>query len=193
VAALDRSAITGLILAGGRGTRLGGEDKGLALFQGRRLVEHAIERLFPQVATVIVSANRNRERYEALGWPVVADDDATFAGPLAGMLAGLRAARTDWLATVPCDAPHFPSDLVAQLVAGIGSAHAAVASVDGKAQPVFCLLHRSAADSLAPTLRANQRAAVHWLTTIGAQTVPFANARAFANLNTAQDFAAALA
>ncbi len=186
-----RADITGLILAGGRGSRLGGADKGLLPFEERTLVEHAIERLAPQVATLMISANRNRERYAALGWPVVADGGTDFDGPLAGMLAGLRAARTGWLATVACDAPRFPSDLVARLVAGRGAAPAAVAALAGRPQPVFCLLHRSLAAPLAAALAAGQRATGAWLASVGAEPVPFADPQAFANLNTAQDFAAA--
>jgi molybdopterin-guanine dinucleotide biosynthesis protein A len=193
VAAIERSAITGLILAGGRGRRLGSVDKGLALWQGRPLVEHALGRLTPQVGAVLISANRNRERYGALGCSVVADADESFSGPLAGMLAGLRAARTEWLAVVPCDAPQLPHDLVARLTAGMGGAAAAVATVDGRSQPVFCLLKTSLADRLAADLSAGLHATGRWLASIGAATVAFADARAFANLNTAEDFAAAAA
>ncbi|SPE29894.1 hypothetical protein SBBP1_510010 [Burkholderiales bacterium] len=113
-----RESITGVILAGGRGARMGGADKGLVAFNGRALVAHVLARLQPQVAEIIISANRNVDRYRVFGHRVVQDDRANFgpfAGPLAGMLAGLRQSRLPWVAFVPCDAPALPLDLVAAL------------------------------------------------------------------------------
>ena len=115
----SRAAITGLVLAGGRGQRLGGVDKGLQPWHGRALVDHAIERLAPQVAEVMISANRNAADYASRGARVLADAHGDFRGPLAGMLAGLRAAATPWLAVVPCDSPRLPIDLVERLARGL--------------------------------------------------------------------------
>ncbi len=109
--------ISGLILAGGRGTRMGGVDKGLQLHLGVPLAQHALERLRPQVAALMLNANRNLPAYQAMGVPVWPDEMADFPGPLAGMLAGLMHGRTPYLVTVPCDSPNFPDDLVARLVA----------------------------------------------------------------------------
>jgi molybdopterin-guanine dinucleotide biosynthesis protein A len=182
--------ISGLVLAGGRGARLGGIDKGLVEFRGRPLVETVIERLRPQVGEILVSANRNLDRYRALGLPVLldaADSPEPFPGPLAGVLAGLRAARNSWLAVVPCDAPFLPADLVDRLGAALGAEHAAVAWQGESIEPMFCLLHADLADDLAAALAHGERRAEAWLRGIGAARADFADASCFANLNTLQD------
>jgi molybdopterin-guanine dinucleotide biosynthesis protein A len=147
--------VTGLILAGGRGSRMGGVDKGLQNFRGIPLALHTLMRLQPQVADVLVNANRNLAAYEALGVPVWPDALPDFAGPLAGFLTGLERCETPWLVTVPCDTPLFPLDLVERLAqAALASdAEIAMASApeeDGqlRAQPVFCLLRRELLESL---------------------------------------------
>ncbi len=165
---MERTAISGLVLAGGRGLRMGGVDKGLQPFRGRPLVDHAIARLAPQVAEVMVSANRNAEAYAARGVRVLADPGADFPGPLAGMLAGLRAARTTWLAVVPCDSPLLPADLVERLARGIadGARGAVVQREDGgerRLEPVCCLLATTLADELARSLDAGDRKVEAWL------------------------------
>ncbi|HMX17345.1 MAG TPA: molybdenum cofactor guanylyltransferase, partial [Rhodocyclaceae bacterium] len=113
------AGVTGLVLAGGLGRRMGGADKGLLDYAGRALVAAAIERLRPQVGTLMVNANRNGEAYAAFGFPVLADAVAGFAGPLAGLQAGLAACTTPLLVTVPCDSPDAPRDLVARLGAAL--------------------------------------------------------------------------
>ena len=107
--------ITAAILAGGRGTRLGGADKGLEKLSGRPLVAHIIAALVPQCGTLLINANRNQPRYAAFGYPVVNDDNDDYLGPLAGMLSVLRAARTRHVLCVPCDAPLLPADLTTRL------------------------------------------------------------------------------
>src|ERR1700761_8879843 len=119
---IHQQKITGLVLAGGRGSRMGGVDKGLQLHLGTPLALHALNRLRPQVAGLMLNANRNLEVYEAMGAPVWPDEPADFAGPLAGMLAGLSHCPTPYLATVPCDSPDFPLDLVARLMQGLTDA-----------------------------------------------------------------------
>ena len=114
-----RDDITGLILAGGRGSRMGGVDKGLQIHRGRPLAAHALERLRPQVGRLMVNANRNLETYRAMGVPVWPDEVPDYPGPLAGMLAGLAHCETALMATVPCDTPNFPLDLVARLASGL--------------------------------------------------------------------------
>jgi molybdopterin-guanine dinucleotide biosynthesis protein A len=152
---IARNDITGLILAGGRGSRMGGIDKGLQPYRGQTLVAHALERLGPQVGTLMVNANRNLERYQALGVPVWSDEMPDYAGPLAGMLAGLAHCETALLATVPCDTPNFPLDLVARLTQGLQSADADIAVAYTQTgeelfpQPVFCLMKTSLRDALA--------------------------------------------
>lgn len=188
-----RDDITGLVLAGGRATRMGGVDKGLVEFGGRTLVERVIDRLRPQVAGLMISANRNIERYRAFGRPVLLDADEglePFPGPLAGMLAGLRAAPTPWVATVPCDAPFLPVDLVSRLAAALAGSRAAVASVGDLMEPVFCLLHADLADDLAASLAHGERRTESWLRSVGAAPAVFLLPESFANLNTLQELRA---
>jgi molybdopterin-guanine dinucleotide biosynthesis protein A len=160
---IARNDITGLILAGGRGSRMGGVDKGLQVYRGRPLAQHALERLRPQVGQVMVNANRNQETYRALNVPVWPDQVPDFPGPLAGMLAGLAHCDTAFLATVPCDTPNFPFDLVARLADGLHSADADIAVAytqlgeDLFPQPVFCLMKTSLKDALAAFIAAGER------------------------------------
>ncbi|VVE89317.1 molybdenum cofactor guanylyltransferase MobA [Pandoraea bronchicola] len=188
---IPRNAITGLILAGGRGQRMGGRDKGLQIFAGRPLAAHVAERLRPQIGTLLISANRNRDAYAALGAEVVSDETQDFAGPLAGMLAGLRAARTDYVLTAPCDTPYLPEDLGERLGAALnaslaGSPAAYAATAQGP-HPVFALLHRSLADDLAATLAAGEHRVRAWLARHKAVQVHFGGERPFYNVNTLDD------
>jgi molybdopterin-guanine dinucleotide biosynthesis protein A len=189
-----RNEITGLVLAGGRGTRMGGADKGLVDFEGRPLAAHVLERLAPQVGALLVSANRNLDRYAALGAPVVADLPGTepFAGPLAGIRAAFDAIRTPWLAVVPCDTPKIPPDLVARLAAGLNGAKAAVAVAGGRMQGLCCLVHVELRESLIESLGRGARRVGDWLSSVGARPVEFDDARAFANLNASVDLQAAV-
>lgn len=185
------AAITGLLLAGGRGARLGGVDKGLVPFRGQPLAQHVIERLRPQVGSLLISANRNADRY-AQWAPVVDDaDPAAFAGPLSGIRAGLAAAATDWLAVAPCDLPQLPRDAVAQLAIAVGDAPAAYAAPAGEGHSLVCLLHRSLLAPLDQAIAAGEPRVARWFQAISARAVPFADARAFANLNAPADLAAA--
>jgi molybdopterin-guanine dinucleotide biosynthesis protein A len=125
------SEITGLILAGGRGSRMGGVDKGLQNFNGIPLALHTMLRLSPQVGELMINANRNLGAYEAFGAPVWPDVLSDYAGPLAGFLTGLERCETPWLATVPCDTPLFPADLVARLADAAGREGAEIAMAAG--------------------------------------------------------------
>lgn len=190
--------ITGLVLAGGQGTRMGGIDKGLQLLDGTPLALHALRRLAPQVGTVLVSANRNHSAYEAFGAPVCPDTVAGFAGPLAGFLAGLSQCRTPWLLTVPCDTPRFPADLATRLAAAADARGAEIAMAmapDSEApdatlrpQPVFCLLRADLRDSLERFIAEGGRKAGAWTARHRCVRVPFDqpgdDARAFFNANT---------
>jgi len=181
--------ISGLILAGGQGVRMGHADKGLALLDGAPIIERVIARFASQVDEIIISANRNLERYALLGHPVMTD--SLGAGPLAGLHAGLAAARHDYLATVPCDAPALPSDLVSRLWQALSESGAQVAeaSTGGRAHPVFLLVRKSALPGLTAYLAAGGRKAGAWTQPL-AVSVPFDDeAEAFANLNTPDDFA----
>jgi len=186
----NRDEITGLVLAGGRATRMGGLDKGLVAFGGRTLVDQVIERLQPQVGAILISANRNIDTYRTFGFPVLLDADdglEPFPGPLAGMLAGLRAARTLWLAAVPCDAPLLPVDLVSRLASSLAASRAAVAYAGELIEPMFCLLHTDLARDLADAMAHGERRAEAWLRGIGAAPAVFLRPESFANLNTLQE------
>lgn len=195
--------ITGLLLAGGRGSRMGGVDKGLQLFHGEPLALHAIRRLRPQVGALMVNANRNRAGYEAFGAPVWPDSLADHPGPLAGFLSGLEHCTTPWLLTVPCDTPLFPLDLAARLAAAAAAEDAEIAMVaapeategaEGDAvaalrpQPVFCLLRADLHHSLRRYTEAGGRKVHAWTAQHRTVLVPFDRPRdapeAFFNVNT---------
>lgn len=184
---IARADITGLLLAGGQGRRMGGVDKGLQPFRGRPLAAWSLERLAPQVGQVLINANQHPDQYAALGHPVVADAIGGFAGPLAGMHAGLAACTTPWLATVPCDSPFLPSDLVARLAQAIAAhpdAQIAIARTQGEPQPVFCLMRADLRAPLEEHLRAGGRKIQAWYATLAHAYAEFDEApEAFVNLN----------
>jgi molybdenum cofactor guanylyltransferase len=193
---IDAHDITGLILAGGRGSRMGGVDKGLQNHRGLPLAMHALMRLQPQVGAMLINANRNLGAYEALGAPVVPDSTQDFAGPLAGMLVGLEQCQTPWLVSVPCDTPDFPLDLVEQLSRAAHEQQAAIAypvttEADGSEQthPVFCLLKSELMESLVAFMQGGGRKIDAWFAQHKAIGVRFPDARAFFNANTAQELA----
>lgn len=160
----SRADTAGLVLAGGRASRMGGHDKGLLPLAGRPLAHWALARLAPQVAACAISANRHAADYEALGVPVWADASPDFDGPLAGMLAGMRRCSQPWLAVVPCDVPRPPTDLVARLHAAAAESGALVAhavGADGE-YPVFLLARCDLAEDLALFLAAGGRAVRQW-------------------------------
>ena len=182
--------ITGLVLAGGRGSRMGGVDKGLQTHRGLPLAQHALLRLQPQVGRQMINANRNLGAYQAMGVPVWPDAAADFPGPLAGFLAGLAHCETPYLVTVPCDTPNFPPDLVTRLAAALVAEGAEIAMAatreDGRVQlqPVFCLLAAALTDSLVTFTHSGQRKVDRWIESHRCATVVFDDAAAFANANT---------
>ena len=185
--------ITGVILAGGRGSRLGGVDKGLVPLHGRPLIEYAIDALRPQVASLLISANRNRDVYASYGYPVIADVMGDYDGPLAGMLSAMRAAGTAYILTTPCDAPSIPADLARRLGEALirENAVASAVSLQGRLQPVFALLRRTLADDLEHCLKQGERGAGDWLRRHQAVPVDFSDAAGgFANINTPQELLA---
>jgi molybdenum cofactor guanylyltransferase len=191
---MNKEKVAGLILAGGLGRRMGGADKGLVELDGRPMVAHVLERFRPQVAQVLINANRNAGAYAGFGAPVVADRVAGFAGPLAGLDAGLHAASPDcqWLVTCPCDSPFLPLDLVARLLASAQAAGAevAMARAEGQVQPVFLLAHRNTAESLATYLAGGGRKIDRWVEAQKHVIVDFDDCpEAFANINTAEELA----
>ena len=189
------SDITGLVLAGGRGSRMGGVDKGLQNFNGIPLALHTLLRLQRQVGEMMVNANRNLAAYEAFGAPVWPDVLADYAGPLAGFLTGLERCETPWLATVPCDTPLFPVDLVTRLAqaADAGDSEIVMAAAreeDGqlRPQPVFCLLRVELLESLVRFTHGGGRKIDAWTAQHRTAIVPFDapgdDSRAFFNANT---------
>ena len=183
------SAITGLILAGGRGSRLGGQDKGLLSFRGRPLVEWVLAGLKPQVGTILISANRNLAAYARYGYPVLPDALADYPGPLAGIREGLQAASTSWLLAVPCDVPHLPPDCAARLLQAASAQHAqaAYARAAGESHDAVLLMQRSLTAALEAYLQSGGRSVHGFLARQGALAVDFDDPQAFANLNTPQD------
>ena len=187
--------ITGAILAGGRGARMGGIDKGLVKLDGRPLVEHVIQRLQPQVPDIIISANRSHHEYARYGFTVVGDtvksgDD--YAGPLAGILSALTHATTDYIVIVPCDVPRLPKDLVTRLLLQLqcDGSRACMAHDGARAQPIFALLHVSLRNELRRALHSGEGKVGRWLQNCGCSTADFsASPECFINLNTAEDIA----
>ncbi|HYP85781.1 molybdenum cofactor guanylyltransferase MobA [Variovorax sp.] len=191
--------ITGLVLAGGRGSRMGGIDKGLKPFHGTPLALHALLRLGPQVGSLLVNANRNLAAYESFGAPVWPDGLADYAGPLAGFLVGLEHCETPYLLTVPCDTPLFPPDLAERLAGALAQADADIAMASGpepqadgsvqlRAQPVFSLLRADLLESLVRFTQAGGRKIDAWTAQHKTVLVPFDregdSPHAFYNANT---------
>ena len=173
---------------------MGGVDKGLVELNGQPMVAHVLARLAPQVGDVLVNANQNAERYRALGYPVVPDAVGGFAGPLAGLHAGMTAARRAFVVTVPCDSPFVPLDLVARLAAGLErkGAQLAVAKTFDQAHPVFALVRRDVLPNLASFLEGGGRKIDAWYAALATVEINFDDeADAFRNINTADELAAA--
>ena len=179
--------ISAVILAGGRGRRMGCVDKGLLPMRGKPMVQWAIERLAPQVDELLINANQNLDDYRAFGFAVHPDAIAGFAGPLAGLHSGLRQATHPLVATVPCDSPFLPHDLVVRLAAALttSTAQIAVARTGEQAHPVFCLCRRALLPRLEAYLDEGGRSAMGWLDRVDHVFVSFDDqAAAFSNLNT---------
>lgn len=170
---------------------MGGVDKGWIDLHGKPLIEHVIARFAPQVDELLISANRSLERYRALGYPVVEDDPAEFAGPLAGLHAAIAHAKFDLIATVPCDGPLLPLDLVARLRQALSEADAdiAVARAGERIHPVYALFHRRDFTALGAFMQAGGRRQMAWIESRPHVIVDFADASAFGNLNEPGDLA----
>ena len=187
---IPREQITGLILAGGRGARMGGVDKGLQNHLGMPLAMHALMRLGPQVGELMINANRNLGAYESMGVPVWPDALPDYAGPLAGFLTGLERCETPYLVTVPCDSPRFPEDLVERLAERLVAEDAEIAIAatrDGdtvRTHPVFCLMKTSLTESLVRFTAGGQRKIDRWTGQHRCAEVLFDDNSAFVNANT---------
>jgi len=189
---ITRDDITGLVLAGGQGRRMGSVDKGLVELNGRPLAAHVIERFSPQVGPLLVNANQHRERYAAFGYPVVADAFPGFAGPLAGLHAGMAAAATPLIATSPCDSPFLPNDLVARLASAFDAQpiDIAVARTFEQPHPVFSLVRCAVFPHLEAFLHGGGSKIDAWYASLRIAEVSFDDeADAFRNINTAAELA----
>ncbi|WP_144980719.1 molybdenum cofactor guanylyltransferase MobA [Halomonas sp. C22] len=184
--------LTGMILAGGEGRRMGGRDKGLEPFAGLPLVAHTVKRFDGHVHELMINANRNSDAYALFADRVIEDAEGGFKGPLMGIYSGLRAAQTPWLLVAPCDSPALPHDLVARMVAGItqaGVEHDIAVAFDGeRLHPVVALLRTSLADDLAATLAEGERKIDRWYARHAWCQVDMSDCpEAFANLNTEEE------
>lgn len=181
-----RDSVTGLVLAGGLGRRMGGEDKGLVPLAGRPMVEHVLDALRPQVGAILINANRNRERYAQYRYPVITDTLDGFLGPLAGVLSALPHVATEFMVTVPCDAPLVAPDLVRRLHAACVSeaADLAVASDGERRQPVFLLLRTRVTPALEAYLAGGGRKIDAWFEQVRVAEADFSDEPdTFVNVN----------
>ena len=184
--------LTGMILAGGEGRRMGGRDKGLEPFADLPLVAHTVKRFDGHVHELMINANRNSDAYALFADRVIEDAEGGFKGPLMGIYSGLRAAQTPWLLVAPCDSPALPHNLVARMVAGItqaGVEHDIAVAFDGeRLHPVVALLRTSLADDLAATLAEGERKIDRWYARHAWCRVDMSDCpEAFANLNTEEE------
>lgn len=191
---MSAEKITGVVLAGGMGRRMGGVDKGLVELDGKPMAAHVLARLAPQVDELMINANQNTEAYAAFGHPVFGDDIPGFAGPLAGLHAALVRASHPLVVTAPCDSPFLPDDLVARLATALhaNAADLAVAKTFDQAHPVFCLCRRTLADHLHDFLAEGGRKIDRWYGSLNIVEVSFDDEEeAFRNINTRDELSAA--
>ena len=191
---MPEAAISGCILAGGAGRRLGGRDKGFLELAHKPLIEYVVTRFEPQVHELMISANRNPQAYRCYTDNVIADSFGDYAGPLAGLAAALRACKHELLAIAPCDSPFIPTCLVQRLHMALGEACADIAVVrcNGRLQPVFALLRTGLLPSLGAFLERGERKIDSWYVEHRMAAVDFDDrAACFVNINTAEDLAAA--
>lgn len=189
----ERANITGVVLAGGRARRMGCVDKGLLAWHGRPLVAYALDALRPAAGTLLVNANRNLQEYARFGYPVIADHNGEFDGPLAGLLSAMRAAQTEYVLTVPCDCPLIDGALLGRLYARLREEGAEIcAAHDGeRMHPVFLIAQRRLADDLADYLASGQRKVETWLRSRRLALADYSDhPEWFANANTPEELAA---
>ncbi len=180
--------ITGLVLAGGQGRRMGGLDKGLQTLRGKPMAQWALERLAPQVGEVLINCNQNLEAYARFGYRLVPDEIGGFAGPLAGLHAGLKAATHAFIVTVPCDSPFLPADLVSRLQHHLGGHDLAVAKTGDQPHPVFSLVRKDVLQNLEAFLGGGGRKIDAWYASLKTVEVSFDDeADAFRNINTLEE------
>jgi len=187
---VSKTEVTGLILAGGQGRRVGGQDKGLLVYQNKPLVAHQIDWLKSQLSQIIISANRNLPVYQSYGFQTLHDQDSHYRGPLQGILQGLRQCQTEWLFVLPVDVPHLPTNLIEMLLARIKKRQLAYyLKTDIRAHYLSMLVNRSALTQLEQRLNNNQNRVRDFLTALNAEAINLDIAEdCFANLNTSEDY-----
>lgn len=183
----DAKSIIAVILAGGRATRMFGADKGLIEYRGRKLIEHVIDRIAPQVEDIVISANRNLEAYSGFGFRVVADDSPDFPGPLAGLAAGMKEANSPFVLSVACDLPNLPADLVQRLCTRLGASDVSIAATSDGQQNAVALYRREVDAVLQNYLAGGGRKVADWQSSLAYTTVRFDDTAAFANINSPAD------
>lgn len=188
---IDVHPVTGVILAGGQSRRMGGEDKGLVMLAGKPLIAHVIEHVSPWVDTILISANRNIEAYQAFGYPVITDELGDEWGPLAGIYSAMLHTSTPWLLSVPCDTPLLPDDLVTRMTREITDKEVCIASDGERLHPVIALLSTGLKDALRASLMAGDRRVEAWMISRRHSVVTFPDkANAFLNANSPEDIKA---
>lgn len=183
---INKSQITAVILAGGKGRRLGGQDKGLVEYQNKTLIQHVLDKITPQVDSVVINANRNHETYTALGYSVINDELSDFQGPLAGFATAMKSSKTDFILTMPCDGPNLPDDYVERLINATEDKNTLVVAHDGeRLQPVHALIPISLIDSLLTFLESGDRKIDRWYAQNDMVTADFSDKpNVFFNVNT---------
>ncbi|MEE9326274.1 MAG: molybdenum cofactor guanylyltransferase MobA [Cocleimonas sp.] len=184
---ISKSNITALILAGGKGRRLSGQDKGLVEYKNKLLIEHVLDRIEPQVNSILINANRNQQVYSQYGHPVINDELSDFQGPLAGFATAMKTTKTDYIITLPCDGPMLATDLVSRMIEQLGNnTHSIAVAHDGeRLQPVYALIPVSLIDSLEEFLINGDRKIDLWYAEHKTVLVDFSDkAESFFNINT---------
>ncbi|MCK4834705.1 MAG: molybdenum cofactor guanylyltransferase [Gammaproteobacteria bacterium] len=179
--------ISCIILAGGEGKRVGGVDKGLLEYKDKPLIEHMINILAPQVEEIVISANRNIERYKSYTSKVIADESEHYRGPMAGIAAALPHCNHDWVLIVACDTPFLPANIVDTLLQGHNDSYLHIAEADDKLQLVM-LLHRTLHPSLQKSLDENQLRLMQWAKSQQPEIINFQDSALFKNFNNDTDF-----
>ena len=182
------SQVTGVVLAGGKASRMGGQDKGLILLNGKPLWQHVADGLLPQVSEVVISANRNLDIYRQSGFPVIADTLSGFPGPLAGLLSVMQQTSGDWFLFCPCDTPFIPDNLVERLVKQRQNAPVVWVHDGDRDHPAVALAHRSLAPQIVNYLASGERRVMVFMRQVGGHFVDFSDTKeAFRNINTPED------
>jgi molybdopterin-guanine dinucleotide biosynthesis protein A len=186
---LNKHNVTAVILAGGKGRRMDGKDKGLVELANRPLIEYVIDAIKPQVETIILNANRNQEQYSQYGYQVISDALLDYQGPLAGFISALKSSTTSHIVTLPCDGPFLPKDLVARLILALTDSEAeiAVAHDGDRMQPVYSLIPTTLINSLSHFLDTGERKIDLWYKQNRVALADFSDCpEKFRNINTAE-------